>query len=133
MARALLALILALCSPQATNAASCDARQRGAKGDGKADDAKHIQALLEDESCSEVLLRGGTFLSSALEVRRSDVTLTIESGAKLAGKPGSGIKQCSSEADWKGAPTPTPDPQSAAAAGSSPAVGLRRLVLLLHG
>ena len=105
MARALLALLV-LCSPQTTNAASCDARQRGAKGDGKADDAKHLQALFDDESCSEVLLRGGTFLSSALEVRRSDVTLTIESGAKLAGKPGSGIKQCSSEADWKGAQHP---------------------------
>ena len=43
----------------------------GAKGDGKADDAKHLQALLEDQSCSEVLLRGGTFLSSALEVLAS--------------------------------------------------------------
>ena len=28
--------------------ASCDAIARGAKGDGKADDAKHLQALLDD-------------------------------------------------------------------------------------
>ena len=74
-------------------ATSCDARQRGAKGDGKADDAKHLQAALDDPRCDTVVLTANhTFLSSALHVQRSGVTLTIEGGAMLAGKDGA-IKQ----------------------------------------
>jgi polygalacturonase len=83
-------------------ATSCDARQRGAKGDGKADDAKHLQAALDDPRCDTVVLTANhTFLSSALHVQRSGVTLTIEGGAMLAGKDGA-IKQCEAEADWRG-------------------------------
>lgn len=86
----------------ATVKAACDVRQRGAKGDGKSNDAKHLQAALDDPSCDAIVLtQGHTFLSGGLTVRRSNVTLTIEAGAKLEGKPGS-IKQCSNEADWKG-------------------------------
>ena len=75
-------------------ATSCDARQRGAKGDGKADDAKHLRAALDDLRCDTVVLTANhTFLSSAMHVQRSGVTLTIEGGAMLAGKDRA-IQQC---------------------------------------
>ena len=81
----------------AAAARSCDARQHGAKGDGKTNDVKHLQVAFDDPSCGTVVLtKGHTFLSSALRVRRSNLTVTIDEGTTLKGKAGSG------EADWKG-------------------------------
>ena len=88
----------------ATNTATtaCDALGRGAKGNGKNDDSKHLQALLDDPACHEVVLNAGkTFLSGALHITRSNVVIKIDAGATLAGKSGS-IKQCEKEADWRG-------------------------------
>ena len=44
---------------------------------------------------------GGTFKAGALTLSRSDVVVTIEAGAALAGDP-SKVKQCSDEKDWRG-------------------------------
>lgn len=69
------------------HSASCNVATRGAKGHG-VDDTVALQAVLDDPSCQEVLLpENRTFSASTLFVRRSDVAITIEAGATLAGLP----------------------------------------------
>ena len=57
-------------------------------GTAGTDDAPALQRALDDPACVEVVLPAGRVLvASALFVRRSDVTLTIEGNATLQGLP----------------------------------------------
>jgi polygalacturonase len=94
----LLALFLAF---SLANATTCDVTTRGAKGDGFTDDAQSVQSVLDDPSCDEVLFPAGkTFTSGAITLKRSNVVLTIDEGAKLQGAK-SGIRECDNEKDWQ--------------------------------
>jgi hypothetical protein len=80
-------ILLLACSTAAKTGAICDVRDHGAQGGG-ADDTTPLQAVLDDPGCDEILIPAGhSFAASALFVRRSHVTLTIESNATLAGLP----------------------------------------------
>ena len=86
----LLLLLLALCASSAA-ARTCRAEQQSPPPPPphqQGDDTAALQRVLDDPSCSEVLLPAGSaFAASVLWVRRSDVTLTIEANATLAGLP----------------------------------------------
>ena len=83
-------LLLALCASSAA-ARTCRAEQQSTPPPPphqQGDDTAALQRVLDDPSCSEVLLPAGSaFAASVLWVRRSDVTLTIEANATLAGLP----------------------------------------------
>ena len=62
----------------------CDVRTFGAKGDGTTKDTAAIQKAIDTCSAKKgtVKLAGGDFVSGPLEIK-SDVTLSVETGAKL--------------------------------------------------
>ena len=75
-------------SPEARTAVF-DPRDHGAAGDGRTLDTEPIQKAID--ACASagggtVTLRGGVFLTGSI-VMKSNVTLNIESGAKLLGSP----------------------------------------------
>ena len=70
-----------------TASQTCNVLRNGATGGG-VDDTATLQRVLDDSSCAEVVFPSGhLFAASVLWVRRSDVTLTLESNATLAGLP----------------------------------------------
>ena len=65
-------------------------------------DTKAVQAMLDDEACTEVIIAAGTHAKvGALHLTRSHVVLTLQAGAELEGDDKK-IKGCDDEADWKG-------------------------------
>ena len=81
-----LLVCLFLCAGSAA-ARTCRAVEQQS-GATVADDSARLQHVLDDPSCSEVLLPSGSaFAASVLWVRRSNVTLTIEANATLSGLP----------------------------------------------
>lgn len=87
--RAAFAFALAACALP-VHAATCDARQFGARGDGTTKDTAAIQKAIDTCAAKSgggtVQLHGGTFLSAPL-VLKSNVTLEIASGSTLLGSP----------------------------------------------
>ena len=81
--------------------ALCNVLSRGAKGGGGGDDTAALQRVFDDPSCSELVFPAGhAFSASVLWVRRSDVTVTLEANATLAGLPATflaGRPDCASE------------------------------------
>ena len=83
----------------------CTALDGGAVGGG-ADDTVALQHVLDDSSCSEIVFPANTVLhASALHVRRSNVVLTLERNATLAGLPRifrASRPDCATEARMRG-------------------------------
>eukprot|EP00746_Dinoflagellata_sp_MGD_P158670 gnl/MRDRNA2_/MRDRNA2_86521_c1_seq3.p1 gnl/MRDRNA2_/MRDRNA2_86521_c1~~gnl/MRDRNA2_/MRDRNA2_86521_c1_seq3.p1 ORF type:complete len:496 (+),score=56.55 gnl/MRDRNA2_/MRDRNA2_86521_c1_seq3:75-1562(+) len=82
---------------------SCDVSTRGAKGDGKSNDAKAIQATLDDPACAEVVFSGErTYMSGELKISRSNLVITFTNGTTLKGEATQiKQKQCEDVADWQ--------------------------------